>query len=344
MRITKLIGLIALMLFLGGCHSDQTQQTAQPDTTGQPGQSVQTAPKRAESGSCIVGRLCQRSSTTAPGIRPARYSGARLYLDARLLGMERWEMAITTGCPARGRCRLRLGSLDSGLLGFGQRQIPVAPRGTGVPSRVYGGVNYGYGYTGEGYQGGRWDNGNFYYNGAVNNISRERRITNVYNQPVSSQLTIHNPSYHGGRGGVTVQPTIGQRMLGAERHIQPTAEQAQHQSAARGNRALGASQNRGRPPIAATSRPGMLAAEAWSQPVRRLPINHRNRKCGEGTSRASHWPNLVTHRARKKAREERAARASAPARARTASTSRAAEERTASTRRTAGLWTASASH
>jgi hypothetical protein len=24
----------------------------------------------------------------------------------------------------------------------------------------YGGINYGYGYTGEGYQGGRWDNGN----------------------------------------------------------------------------------------------------------------------------------------------------------------------------------------
>ena len=34
----------------------------------------------------------------------------------------------------------------------------------------YGGIDYGYGYAGDGYQGGRWENGVFFYNRAVNNL------------------------------------------------------------------------------------------------------------------------------------------------------------------------------
>ncbi len=35
----------------------------------------------------------------------------------------------------------------------------------------YGGVNYGFGYTGNGYHGGYWQGRNFYYNRSVNNIN-----------------------------------------------------------------------------------------------------------------------------------------------------------------------------
>jgi hypothetical protein len=35
----------------------------------------------------------------------------------------------------------------------------------------YGGIDYGFGYTGYGYEGGYWNNGTFFYNSAVNNIS-----------------------------------------------------------------------------------------------------------------------------------------------------------------------------
>jgi len=35
----------------------------------------------------------------------------------------------------------------------------------------YGGISYGYGYFGEGYEGGRWQNGQFYYNRSVNNVN-----------------------------------------------------------------------------------------------------------------------------------------------------------------------------
>src|SRR5580700_9936824 len=45
----------------------------------------------------------------------------------------------------------------------------------------YGGVNYGFGYGGVGYEGGRWDNGAFFYNRSVNNVTNVR---NVYNKTV----------------------------------------------------------------------------------------------------------------------------------------------------------------
>ena len=34
----------------------------------------------------------------------------------------------------------------------------------------YGGINYGFGYFGHGYEGGRWQNGHFFYNTAVNRV------------------------------------------------------------------------------------------------------------------------------------------------------------------------------
>ena len=36
----------------------------------------------------------------------------------------------------------------------------------------YGGVAYGFGYTGDGYEGGYWRDGNFFYNRSVNNVAQ----------------------------------------------------------------------------------------------------------------------------------------------------------------------------
>jgi hypothetical protein len=47
----------------------------------------------------------------------------------------------------------------------------------------YGGVNYGFGYGGIGYEGGRWENGVFAYNRTVNNFGGVT-ITNVYEKTV----------------------------------------------------------------------------------------------------------------------------------------------------------------
>ena len=123
----------------------------------------------------------------------------------------------------------------------------------------YGGVNYGYGYTGDGYEGGYWKDRSFFYNRSVNNITNVRTITNVYNKTVVNNVTINNVSYNGGRGGRTAQPTAAQRTAASARHIPPTATQTQHQHAASTDRALRASVNHGKPPIAATSKPGVFS-------------------------------------------------------------------------------------
>ena len=60
----------------------------------------------------------------------------------------------------------------------------------------YGGINYGYGYTGSGYAGGRWDRGHFRYNTAVNNIP-SGRVHDVYRAPVP-QRPSHPESFNGG--------------------------------------------------------------------------------------------------------------------------------------------------
>jgi WXXGXW repeat (2 copies) len=126
----------------------------------------------------------------------------------------------------------------------------------------YGGINYGYGYPGTGYEGGYWNGRNFFYNRAVNNISNVPGITNVYNRTVVNNLTINNVSYNGGNGGITARPTAAQRAAAGQRHIPPTAQQTQQERAAASNRALSAAVNHGKPPIAATSRPGNSAAVA----------------------------------------------------------------------------------
>jgi YXWGXW repeat-containing protein len=117
----------------------------------------------------------------------------------------------------------------------------------------YGGVNYGYGYAGNGYEGGYWQGGRMYYNRSVNNINNVN-ITNVYNKTVVNNVTVNRISYNGGNG-VHAQPTPEQIAAAREPHIQPTAQQRQHVELARRDMTLHASQNQGRPPIAATPKP-----------------------------------------------------------------------------------------
>src|ERR1700733_2204420 len=45
----------------------------------------------------------------------------------------------------------------------------------------YGGINYGFGYGGVGFEGGQWSGGAFQYNRAVTNVD-STRITNTYNK------------------------------------------------------------------------------------------------------------------------------------------------------------------
>ncbi len=125
----------------------------------------------------------------------------------------------------------------------------------------YGGINYGFGYFGEGYEGGRWDHDHFFYNRAVTNVN-VTNIHNVYNTTVNTNRTINRVSYNGGEGGINARATPQQEAAERERHIAPVAAQTQHMQAARSNRELRASVNQGKPPIAATEKPGDFKGHA----------------------------------------------------------------------------------
>jgi WXXGXW repeat (2 copies) len=119
----------------------------------------------------------------------------------------------------------------------------------------YGGINYGFGYFGVGFEGGRWDNGHFFYNRAVNNVD-VTIIHNVYVTNVENNRTENRVSYNGGEGGLNARPTPQQEAAARERHLPPVAAQTQHMQEARSNPQQRASVNRGKPEVAATPKPG----------------------------------------------------------------------------------------
>jgi hypothetical protein len=118
----------------------------------------------------------------------------------------------------------------------------------------YGGINYGFGFFGVGFEGGRWNNGQFFYNRSVSNVNITN-IHNVYNTTVINN-NVNRVSYNGGNGGITARPTPEEEAAGRDRHVPPVATQTQHVQAARANPQQRASTNMGKPGIAATPRPG----------------------------------------------------------------------------------------
>jgi len=120
----------------------------------------------------------------------------------------------------------------------------------------YGGVNYGFGYGGNGYEGGRWNDGHFAYNQTVNNFGSVH-VADAYRQNVTV-LNNNHVSYVGGTGGLRSEPTAEDRAAVNERHVAATTEQTAHITTAARNPELAASRNNGHPAIAATSRPAQF--------------------------------------------------------------------------------------
>ena len=141
----------------------------------------------------------------------------------------------------------------------------------------YGGINYGFGYPGDGYYGGQWRGREFYYNRAVNNVTN---ITNVYNQTVVNNTTVSQVAYNGGPSGVQARPTPAQVTARQQQHVDPTPAQLQHQEAARRDPSQFASPNQGKPAVVATPKPGALndpqAKQASLPPASRSAQNAAN--------------------------------------------------------------------
>src|SRR5271169_5059095 len=91
----------------------------------------------------------------------------------------------------------------------------------------YGGVDYGYGYGGSGYEGGYWTNNEFSYNRSVNNVDTTR-FHNTYEKAVTYRSG-SNVSYNGGAGGISVRASAAEETFAHARHTPATAAQTGHQ-------------------------------------------------------------------------------------------------------------------
>lgn len=122
----------------------------------------------------------------------------------------------------------------------------------------YGGINYGYGYSGDGYQGGHWQNATFVYNQAANNLGAGK-VAHTYDQVISVDNNPVQVSFNGGSRGAKAKPTSQQEELARGEHVAPTAEQQSHFETAAKSRSLYSKLNGGEPGVAATSHPGELS-------------------------------------------------------------------------------------
>lgn len=131
----------------------------------------------------------------------------------------------------------------------------------GTSVGFYGGIDYGFGYSGHGYDGGHWQGQQFYYNTEVSHVD-VTNVHNVYRQAANHDAPVSHTSYNGGSGGVAAKPTAAENAAAHAPHRGATDLQAQHVRAAEANPALAASSNRGKPPIAATPHPAQFARPA----------------------------------------------------------------------------------
>jgi len=118
----------------------------------------------------------------------------------------------------------------------------------------YGGVNYGFGYVGVGYQGGYWKGSQFNYNRSVNNVNTAV-VHNFYNYSVVNNTTVTRVSFNGGSGGIAIRPRPAELAAWREPHAPPMTTQVQVDHSARTDRAQFIAVNHGHPATAVFVKP-----------------------------------------------------------------------------------------
>ena len=111
----------------------------------------------------------------------------------------------------------------------------------------YGGVNYGFGYGGAGFYGGRWEGGHFAYNTAVMHVNTTIVHNTYVDRTVIRNTTVVNRTSFNGPGGIDARPNREQLAAQREQHIEATPRQISHERSASFNRGNFASSNGGRP-------------------------------------------------------------------------------------------------
>ena len=122
----------------------------------------------------------------------------------------------------------------------------------------YGGVNYGYGYGGVGFFGGRWEGGHFAYNTAVLHVNTTIVHNTYVDRTVIRNTTIVNRTSYNGPGGINARASHEEMAAQREQHFGATSEQMSHEHTAGFTRNNFASVNGGRPGTPAMSRPASV--------------------------------------------------------------------------------------
>src|ERR1700734_2170580 len=101
-----------------------------------------------------------------------------------------------------------------GYWGWGEGAFVFNEGYWGAHIGFYGGINYGFGYGGVGFEGGEWRGGAFFYNRSVMNVN-VTNVTNVYNKTV---IVNNTHVAFNGPGGVEARPTAQEEMYAHESH------------------------------------------------------------------------------------------------------------------------------
>ncbi len=140
-----------------------------------------------------------------------------------------------------------------GYWGFYGGRYSFYPGYWGLHIGFYGGINYGFGYIGLGYEGGYWHSGHFFYNSVYNHIDT-RVVHNVYRYNAGNRArAVSRASFNGGRG-VQVRPRSSEMAARREPTAPRMSTQVAHARSYSTNRGQFAAQNHGRPATPAISR------------------------------------------------------------------------------------------
>jgi hypothetical protein len=92
----------------------------------------------------------------------------------------------------------------------------------------YGGVNYGFGYSGSGFGGGRWEGNRFLCNTAVWRVNNTVVHNTYIDRTVIRNVTVNRVSFNG-QGGIDARATAEEEAAGREQHLEATQEQRTHE-------------------------------------------------------------------------------------------------------------------
>ena len=151
----------------------------------------------------------------------------------------------------------------------------------------YGGINYGFGYWGTGFYGGRWEGRHFRYNRAAANIGHNFMHHSYEDRSVVRENK-RRTSYNGGAGGIERRADKHEQQAFMEQHHASTTDQRSHMKAARSDRGQFVKENHGVPAHAAvkttndyrgnlppkTTGPGRPKPVQMNNPVRPQPNNN----------------------------------------------------------------------